>query len=220
MARTVLVANGVVPRPEVVRGELVRGDDRIVAVDGGAHVCQSLGIVPSVLLGDLDSIADDERARLEARGVLVRRFPVRKDQTDLDLALEWCRETGASEVLILGAWGGRWDQTLANFMLLLHHASASMRIQIADDRHVATLVNGPGELLLAARPGDTVSLLALSSPVRGVTTAGLEYPLQQGTLEPGSSLGISNAVIASPARVTLDVGALLCIHIRSNTGRK
>ena len=56
-----------------------------------------------------------------------------------------------------------------------------------------------------------LSLLALGGPATGLTTTGVLWPLSDDMLEPGSTRGISNEIVASPVRVRLESGSLLVI---------
>ena len=155
---------------------------------------------------------------LENAGAQVIRHPVRKDQTDLELALDLAIGDGADDILILAALGGRWDQTLANVLLLARRGLDSVRVRLADGKQQITLLRGPGQIALDGQPGDTVSLIPIGGDAWGVTTIGLEYPLSNGTLRFGSTLGISNALLEAQATVTLKEGFLICVLISSTEG--
>ena len=69
----------------------------IIAADGGAVHCLALGITPDVVVGDFDSLSPDQLNRLKASGTDIIRHPVRKDDTDLELALKTAVDRGADE---------------------------------------------------------------------------------------------------------------------------
>jgi thiamine pyrophosphokinase len=54
--------------------------------------------------------------------------------------------------------------------------------------------------------------------VQGVTTQGLEYPLQDETLYLGATRGLSNVFLGETALVKLKEGILLCVVIRKEDG--
>ena len=66
---------------------------------------------------------------------------------------------------------------------------------------------------MAGASGDTLSLIPISGPAAGITTSGLDYPMQHGTLPFGATLGVSNVLTSATASVTLESGLLLAIHI-------
>ena len=88
----------------------LRPDDYLIAADGGARHCAALGILPAVLVGDLDSITPELLAEYEQAGVAIERHPPRKDETDLELAVRRAVADGATEILLLGALGDGWTR--------------------------------------------------------------------------------------------------------------
>lgn len=129
--RGVIIANGALQHPENAR-DAVRPDDLLIAADGGASHCRALGLTPAVIIGDLDSLSPQELASFERAGTQIIRHPAHKDYTDLELALLHARSLGLEQVLILGALGMRWDQTLANLLLPLSSELGGMEIRMLE----------------------------------------------------------------------------------------
>ncbi len=185
--------------------------DLVIAADGGARLCDPLRARPDVLIGDLDSLTPAEVARWEGAGVTVLRFPADKDQTDLELALHLAVDRGAQRITVFGALGGRWDQSVANLLLLAHPRWRDLDVVLVDGPQRAFLVHRYG--VVEGRPGDTVSLIAIAGDARGVTTAGLAYSLTGGVVPFGSALGVSNRFTGPRAEITVRQGLLLVVHI-------
>lgn len=211
--RAVIFANGRLSDPLLDRS-LLRPDDWILAADGGTAHCRELGVVPAAVIGDLDSAPADQIERLRADGVQILRHPRRKDETDLELAIAYASQAGADELLILGAMGDRWDQTLANMLLLSLVDLPSGRALIVDGRQQVGLLRAGETFVLQGQPGDTVSLLPIAGDAEGITTHGLEYALQGSTLRFGATRGVSNLLLTTEADVTLQAGILLVVLIR------
>jgi len=190
----------------------VRDADLIVGADGGAARALSWGLVPQVVIGDLDSLPAGALAELEKHQVRFIRHPRAKDETDLELALTFAAEQGAREIVILGALGGRLDHTLSNVLLLALPDLAGIPVRIADGAQEAILLRDGESVRLQGQPGDLVSLLPWCGDARGVTTEGLAWPLEDAILHFGFSRGVSNEMTARQARVVLDHGYLLVVH--------
>ena len=210
--RVIVIANGHVGNSEASRVQNWPYDC-VICADGGAQHALGLGLAPDVVVGDLDSLDGDLRARLEDEGCQVLVHPPRKDETDLELALRYAIDHGVDEILILGALGGRIDQTLTNVLLLALPELQKVKTRIVAGDQEIFLIRG--QAFIEGQVGDTVSLLPIAGDVRGITAEGLEYPLQHGTLKFGPTLGISNVLTAPVARVQVRQGLLLCVHISS-----
>lgn len=208
--RAVIFVNGTIPDHATVQ-RWVRADDNLIAADGGAHHAAAMGLVPRVVVGDLDSLDAELAEHLAAQGVELEKHPAAKNMTDLELAIERAIQDGANEILLLGALGGRLDQSLANVLLMAQRDWPAM-IRLVDATEIATVIHGGESMTLEAAPGSTMSLLPLSPEVTGITYSGMLYPLNDATLQFGSTRGISNEVVNHPATVTIRSGIALVIQ--------
>lgn len=192
--------------------------DILIAADGGARHCLALGLYPSFVIGDLDSLEEHHLVQFREHGVQIIQYPSRKDYTDLELALEYALQLGAQKITILAALGARWDQTLSNLLLPVRLPGTSIRL--LDGQQEITYLRGGEYIELDGLPGDTISLIPLAGDARGITTRNLEYPLTGETLFFGSTRGISNVLLNSPAHISLDEGLLLCTLIHTQREEK
>ena len=208
IVRAVIFANGVLNLADA--RAVLRPGDIVIAADGGLRHCQELGVTPAVVIGDLDSLLPDDISALQDADVEIIRYPDRKDQTDLELALRHASGLEIDEILVLGALGARWDMTIANILLLAAPELTGLTVRLIDSQQEIILLRGEGKISFHGRKGDTLSLLPLGQDARGVTVVGLEYPLENGDLRFGSTCGISNVLIEERATVYLQQGLLLC----------
>jgi len=209
--RTIIFANGDAPDRKTIERWLTP-TDRIIAADGGTRNALSLGIMPHVVIGDLDSLVEADRVELERAGVPFIVYPTHKDYTDLELALRYAVEQGATEIVIFSALGGRWDQSLANLMLLTLPDLAQVTTRIIDRTVSIEAIRDRAEI--AGRVGDTLSLIALKGDAHGVTIEGCEYPLNDATLPFGATLGISNVLTQEIVKITVKQGEILAVQTR------
>jgi thiamine pyrophosphokinase len=211
MRRAVIFANGEFARP-VDLERLLAPDAYLIAVDGGTRHAFALGVLPHLIIGDLDSLAADDLARAKSASIAMRRFPPHKDETDLELALTYARDQGLTEIALLGAAGGRLDHALANIFLLAHPAFSDLRIRLYHGNQTTVLIRDAATI--SGCPGDLVSILPIGGPAVGVSNAGLAWPLRDETLPPGSPRGLSNVLLGNEASIRLRHGLLLCIVTR------
>jgi thiamine pyrophosphokinase len=209
--RAVVFVNGEV-QDYTALARWLRPGDHLIGADGGTRHILALNLMPDAVVGDLDSLEPATVTELIVQGVDVERYPVAKDQTDLELAIERGLRAGAEEILLLGALGGRLDQTLAN-LLILAQRQWPVPLRLAEGNQLAQVLRSGETLALQAAPGSTVSAIPLSAAVTGITYTGLEYPLDDATLTIGSTRGVSNVVAAAPATITIRDGVLLVVCV-------
>ncbi len=211
MGRAVIFVNGEIADYESAR-PLLQPGDVLIAADGGTRHILALGLVPALLLGDLDSLTAADRRKLEAAGTEIRPYARDKNETDFELALGHAIEQGFDEILIIGALGRRLDQTLGNLALLAGSSRDGLHISMDDGAEQVFFVSRQARV--EGSPGDIVSLIPWGRRVSGVTTEGLQWPLQNETLHPHKTRGISNTMIGEKAFVSVRSGLLLIVHSR------
>ncbi|HEY5269594.1 MAG TPA: thiamine diphosphokinase [Anaerolineales bacterium] len=212
MSRAVIFVNGRIPDLELVR-RLISPGDTLLAADGGTRLALALGLPPSVIIGDLDSLTDEHRRELDAAGTEIRQYSRDKNETDFELALRYAVDAGYREIIIVAALGDRLDQTLGNLGLLTAPFLVGLDVRVDDGVERAYFVRTQAQV--EGRPGDLVSLIPWGGEVIGVTTVGLRWPLQGETLYPYQTRGISNELLGETASVSLKSGLLLVIHSRN-----
>ena len=207
----------------VASGELAASDaawldgaDLVIAADGGAGSLDRLGRRPDLLVGDLDSVDASLVERLVAAGTPIDRHPADKESSDTELALAAAFDAGADSVVLLGAMGGeRTDHELANLLLLADPSLAGRDVRAVRGETRIRALHAGATLAFDGSPGDLVTLLPLGGDARGVTTAGLRWPLDAATLGMGRSRGLSNEVVDTPASVRIVEGTLLVVETAS-----
>ncbi len=208
MRRAIVFANGRMDVPPPIIASL-QSTDLFIAADGGTHHCKALGITPHVIIGDFDSLGNDDILALQKAGVKLIKYPTHKNETDLELAFSYVVDQAISHVSVIGALGSRWDMTIANLLLAAQEKYSNLSIQFLDGTQEMSFIKGKGKLEIDGRAGDTLSLIPVTGDVTGITSHGLEYPLNDEILFIGSSRGVSNVITDQHARVIVRSGLLL-----------
>jgi thiamine pyrophosphokinase len=183
--------------------------DLVAAADGGARYALDAGVIPDLVVGDMDSLRDTRE--IEERGALLERHPVRKDKMDGHLAVLAVRNRGATAVDLLCAAGGRFSALFAVPHILL----AAERIGLQATMMAGwgqTFVLEAGSRMVSGRPQDSVSVFPFAGPATGVTLEGFGYPLEDARLETGDTLGFHNELIGEAGQVSVGEGTLLVIR--------
>jgi len=217
MGRMVFViSNGVMDDVGFLNDEIGRaGDPVLICTDGAAERMKELGRVPDLIVGDMDSVDEGTLEYFEAKGSRIIRHPADKNETDTQLALQLAFEMDPKGIRVFGALGGRIDHALANVSLLVMCAKKGIDTRIVDRECELFVVDG--SCVIDGREGETVSLLPLSSDVRGITLDGFEYPLSGAVMEIGVPYGISNRLTGTRGKISVESGYLLVIReVRSH----
>ncbi len=212
--RIVIFANGVMDNIADTTAQWVQPEALIIAADGGTHHARAAGLKLDHVIGDLDSLSSELQTELKAAGTVFHDHPPAKDETDLELALLWASQRSPQQIVILGAWGGRPDQTLANLLLLALPELRGVDVVIVAPPWEIRLIRGGERLALTGEPGDGLSLIPLGGDVTGVTTTGLAYALDEEPLYFGPARGVSNVFEETNAEVRVAEGTLWCFHGR------
>lgn len=186
----------------------------IIAADRGLYMADRLNIIPDFIVGDFDSVPEDILSRYMAMNLPIERFPRMKDKTDTQLAFETALAHKPSSIDLVGASGSRLDHTLANMDLLLPALKQGIDARMLDSNNKIYLRSKSFTINKSRQHGDFISLLPFSYQVRGLRLYGFKYPLDGITLTAGSSLGISNELIADEGRVEFDEGILAVFECR------
>lgn len=204
-----IVANGIFSDEEIS----IPPNTEIIAADGGARHCLARHIFPHVVIGDFDSLTAEETAILARSGTIFVRHPADKDETDLELALTYALESGATHITLFGLLGARWDMSFANIMLLASPRYEDLHFHLIDGQTEMFILRSEQTLELKGSPGDKLSVIPFSPKASGITYNGLTWPLVNATLHFGSPRGVSNSLAASKAQIQLKLGTLLVILI-------
>ena len=211
--RAVIFANGDVPNIQNVL-PLLADDDYIVSADGGLRYIRTLNLIPAMMIGDLDSVSAEGLQFIKEHNVDTIKFPVDKDQTDLELAVQDLADKGFQHIIVVGALGGRLDQTLANIGLISLFAGRNITVELDDGCEHVFLIRE--KHVLFGKRGDIVSLIPICASAAGISTNGLKYPLVAEELLVYRTRGISNQMAEDTAEISITSGSLLCIHSRKN----
>jgi len=188
------------------------GFDEIICVDGATSFARELGIVPDWVVGDLDSIDDDDQKYMEEQGAKFSIYPSQKDPTDTQISLQLAEQLGASKITIWGGTGSRLDHTLSNLYSAANLVKKGKTVQF--DSPILSIYLVKDVLKLSGEIGKTVSVLALGDGASGVSLKGFQYPLDNAEIDSMWQYGISNVIISSPQVVSVASGILAVFYFR------
>jgi thiamine pyrophosphokinase len=168
--------------------------DRIICVDGGAGRARALSLTPHWIVGDLDSICEEDRRYME-------------------IALGLAAGEGAKKVVVWGGTGSRLDHTISNICSAA--ALLTRGIDVLFDSPGVTVYLVKDQLVLPGSVGDTVSLIVLGDRAAGVNLHGFQYPLRDAVLESRWQWAVSNVITEPGPVVKVASGNLAVFHYKT-----
>lgn len=186
---------------------LAAGADLVIAADSGLDAARAAGIVPDLVVGDFDSLADISLLA-SIPSERIREYPEDKDDTDTEIAMAAAREKGSDHIIIAGGGGGRLDHLLA--ITSLFRRSDPPREWHTGHESIYFLAKGKTAFFEASR-GETVSVFpAMGEGSRGMDSDGLQWPLKDLVWGKGH-FGISNRSMGDTVMISAGTAPLLVI---------
>lgn len=185
--------------------------DYTIAVDHGLDYCESLSIIPNMIVGDFDSAKKTEMDYYKNNGVEIRQFMPEKDDTDTEIAIREAIRLGA-DMDILCATGGRLDHMLANIHNLHIALCSGFFARIIDESNVIYLKDSDFVINREDCIGKYISFIPFDGTVKNLKLKGFKYPLSGYDLKPGASRCVSNELNSPVGEVSLSDGCLIVIN--------
>lgn len=170
-AQAIILAKGDFPNHPIPRSILKHNQDRLICCDGAANHLADHQIIPQTIIGDGDSLSQDNQLKYQDKFTKVPD----QNTNDLTKAVLYCQNKSIHSLIILGATGKREDHTIANIALLANYLSIIKNVTMITDFGVFTAIQQPS--VFESHPHQQVSLFSLSPTP--ISTNNLKYPLDK-----------------------------------------
>ena len=178
-------------------------------------------IMPDYIVGDFDSVRKEvvDYYRNETH-VGIREYNPVKDASDTEIAIRLAMTLGGTDLVILGATGGRIDHLWANVQSLSIPFKAGVHAEILDSRNrILLLGEGETHLKKSEAYGPYFSVFPLGTEVYGFTIEGAKYPLQDHVLTPYDSLCVSNEIAEDEVVIRFTTGIVILMETRDRASQ-
>lgn len=180
-----------------------------IAADSGIRFFYEYEKIPSVVLGDFDSISEKGKDYIRKHKIEMFTYPTEKDSTDLEIGIHYLVDRGCKDIRILGALGDRIDHSLGNLLLMVRFFEEGIRIVLKNDLMKIQIIDGRIEI---RKNYKFVSVLPISSDKVTISMKGFYYPLDHRKMSRGSTLGISNYLIEEIGEIEVSNGKVFLIE--------
>lgn len=191
-------------------GQLLEWSPLVVVLDGAVHRVLELGLKIDVLLGDFDHKEDREKLLKHQQPVEIVHTPD-QNKTDLEKAIDYLINRGAKAANIIWATGKRADHSITNMTNIVRYKN-DINLVMLDD--YSRIYRCPHTYTKWFSKGTPLSLIPVGT-VKGITTSGLKYNLNNEELTLGYRTGNSNEAAADGSvSITYTEGDLLLMECR------
>jgi thiamine pyrophosphokinase len=185
-----------------------------VGVDRGVLTLIENGIQPQLAFGDFDSVTPEELSVIKGKVKELNRFKPEKDETDMELALNWALEQSPERIQLFGATGGRLDHLFANVQLLIKPVLQKnpVQIEIIDRKNIVYIKSAGEYTIQKNKRFKYISFIPITMEVKGITLKDFKYPLANRTIPIGSTLCISNELNNDYGTFSFTEGILMVVR--------
>ena len=178
--------------------------DIVIAADAGMKNTEKFGLNADYIVGDFDSL------NYTPTGNNIIKHPVKKNETDLILAIDIGFEKGYKNFVIAGCVGGRYDHTFASIQSAAYVTEKGGNAVLINDGTYLTIIEDTS----ISFPDDCkgiISVFSYTENAFGVSEKGLLYEIENKDLTQNFPLGVSNEFIGKESIISVKNGKLLVI---------
>ncbi|MCW8802819.1 MAG: thiamine diphosphokinase [Ignavibacteriaceae bacterium] len=206
MKKCIILANGKTPKKSVITFFRKMGYSKLICADGGANSAFKMGLIPNVIVGDLDSISSATLNAFKSSSKIIRLR--RQNDTDVEKCLKYAIKNKFDEALLVGVTGNRLDHTFCNIGIVLKFFN---QIKISLIAESSCLRPFTGVVELKTYPGETISLYGISPKTR-ITSNGLKYELKNVSLPFGKRESTSNIAKKNLVKLKISSGIVFVMR--------
>lgn len=175
-----------------------------VGVDAGVFRILESEYLVSWATGDFDSMTEEEFHKIDSI-CPIEKYPIHKDETDSELAIELAYKKGYKKIILYGACSGRLDHTIANLRLLMYRYP--YLILMDDKQKVQQLSEG---IHVIENVYPHVSFFPIIESV--ISLYDFEYPLRHQLLKMDDIFTVSNSLMDKKGEIHVEKGRILCVQ--------
>ena len=206
MKKALLLANGDAPKKSQIKYLQRKEFDFLICADGGANSAKKLNIIPNLIIGDLDSITENNEKYFSDKSEIIKIS--RQNDTDVEKALKYLIRKKFDEVILLGATGDRLDHSICNLGIVIKFFN---KIKISILHEQSFLKAYDNDVDLKTEKNEIISLYGFDTSTKK-TSKGLKYPLKNISLPFGERESTSNVATSEMVYLKITGGIIFVIR--------
>ncbi|RPH72503.1 thiamine diphosphokinase [bacterium] len=204
--KCIILANGKTPKKSVITFLQKKGFSTLICADGGANSAKKLKLIPGYIIGDLDSIKENNLSYFQNKSAIIKID--RQNDTDVEKCLKFAKYNKYKEAMLTGVTGDRLDHTFCNLGIVIKFMK---RIKVRIIAENSLLAAYKGNVELTTFPGEIISLYGFDTDTK-ITSEGLKYPLNNSALPFGKRESTSNVALSNKVKLKIKNGIIFIIR--------
>jgi thiamine pyrophosphokinase len=206
LKKAILVVNGRKPSKKIIEKLLKINYSTMIAADGGANFLYEMGIIPDIIIGDLDSVSEVTSQKIKKPTLLIKLM--RQSDTDVEKAIKYLIKNKFTHVALIGVDGNRIDHLLGNLSIGLKYFKRIV-INIISGKSIISFVGS--STIISTKKDDEISIFSFEE--NGIISSqGLKYSLDGLSLLFGQQDSISNIALNSEMKLDIKSGKFMVVR--------
>ena len=181
--------------------------DEIIGVDNGTAHLFERSLIPSKVLGDLDSITPVLLEKVENLNIELIRYEPDKDKTDFELSLDSINEPAEKNIFIIGGEEGEIDHLFSIFSLVINYEFATNVTWLYMDKTIVFKNN----MSMFLDEGTKFSVVPITN-LNKLTISGAKWNLNEENIEAGSTKTLRNESVENQIMISCNEGLFSVIY--------
>ena len=181
--------------------------DEIIGVDNGTAHLFERSLIPSKVLGDLDSIAPVLLEKVENLNIELIRYEPDKDKTDFELSLDSIRNPEEKNIYIVGGEEGEIDHLFSIFSLIINYEFSTNITWLYMDKTIVFR----NDVSIFLNKGSKFSIVPLTN-LKSLTISGAKWNVDKEDVEAGSSKTLRNESVDNQISISCSNGLFSVIY--------
>ena len=181
--------------------------DEIIGVDNGTAHLFDRSLIPSKVLGDLDSITPVLLEKVENLNIDLNRYEPDKDKTDFEISLDIISEPKEKNIFIIGGEEGEIDHLFSIFSLIINYEFSTNVTWLYMDKTIVFR----NDVSIFLNKGAKFSIVPLTS-LKSLTITGAKWKVDKEDVEAGSSKTLRNESADNQIMISCSEGLFIVIY--------
>tara|TARA_Y100000768_G_scaffold305554_1_gene239494 strand:+ start:357 stop:971 length:615 start_codon:yes stop_codon:yes gene_type:complete len=181
--------------------------EEIIGVDNGTAHLFNKSLIPSKVLGDLDSITPALLEKVKKLSIDLIRYESNKDKTDFEISLESINEPNEKNIFLIGGEEGEIDHLFSIFSLITNFEYASNITWFYMDKTIIFQNN----LSISLNKGTGFSIVPITN-LKSLNVSGAKWNLIKENINAGSSRTLRNESADSQVSISCSEGLFCLIY--------